>query len=87
MPLNLGSKTFRNLQFWITNGPIADQILLYAKTDPTSKGGSSLTAFLIDTATEGFSATEIGGKLGMRGSPTGALHFDNMGRQGMSTIF
>ena len=37
-----------------------------------------MSAFIIDTKTEGFSATEIGGKLGMRGSPTGSLHFENM---------
>ena len=68
----LGSK------FWITNGPIADYIILYAKTDPTSNGGKSLTAFILDTKTEGFSANHIPGKLGMRGSPTGDLSFDNM---------
>merc|ERR1712212_403057 len=63
-------------KYWITNGPIADYILLYAKTDPTSNGGKSVSAFLVDTKTEGFMAQEIGGKLGMRGSPTGDLAFD-----------
>lgn len=72
------SDNFKILKFWITNGPIADQIILYAKTDPSSNGGRSLSAFIIDTETEGFSATEIGGKLGMRGSPTGSLHFEDM---------
>ena len=65
-------------KYWITNGPIADYIILYAKTDPTSKGGKSLTAFILDTKTEGFSAASIPGKLGMRGSPTGDLSFDNL---------
>jgi len=65
-------------KFWITNGPIADYIILYAKTDPTSNGGGSLTAFILDTKTEGFTANHIPGKLGMRGSPTGDLSLDNV---------
>ena len=43
-------------KFWITNGPVCDTLVVYAKTDPTSKGGKSLTAFILDTNTEGFSA-------------------------------
>lgn len=65
-------------KFWITNGPIAEFLILYAKTDPTRSDGKSVTAFIIDTRTEGFTANHIHGKLGMRGSPTGDLHFDNM---------
>ena len=65
-------------KFWITNGPVADYIIVYAKTDPTRSDGRSITAFLVDTKTEGFSANYIPGKLGMRGSPTGDLHFDNV---------
>ena len=53
-------------------------MVVYAKTDPTSNGGNSITAFILDTNTEGFSATKIPGKLGMRGSDTGDLHFDNV---------
>ena len=60
-------------KFWITNGPICDTLVVYAKTDPTSNGGNSVTAFILDTQTEGFSATKIPGKLGMRGSDTGDL--------------
>lgn len=37
-------------KFWITNGPIADYIVLYAKTKPDSNGGDSLTAFIVDTS-------------------------------------
>ena len=51
-------------KFWITNGPIADYLIIYAKTDPTKSDGTSLTAFLVDTRTEGFSANHIPGKLG-----------------------
>ena len=43
-------------KFWITNGPVCDTLVVYAKTDPTSNGGKSLTAFILDTSTEGFSA-------------------------------
>ena len=48
------------------------------KTDPTSNAGNSITAFILDTKTEGFSATKIPDKMGMRGSDTGSLHFDNV---------
>ena len=65
-------------KYWITNGPICDTLIVYAKTDPTSNGGNSLTAFILDTNTEGFTANKIPGKLGMRGSDTGDLHFDNV---------
>lgn len=65
-------------KFWITNGPICDTLVVYAKTDPTSMGGNSISAFILDTKTEGFSATKIPGKMGMRGSDTGDLHFDNV---------
>ena len=65
-------------KYWITNGPICDTLVVYAKTDPTSNGGNSLTAFILDTKTEGFTANKIPGKLGMRGSDTGDLHFDNV---------
>ena len=38
-------------KFWITNGPVCDTLVVYAKTDPTSSGGNSLTAFILDTNT------------------------------------
>lgn len=66
-------------KFWITNGPICDTLVLYARTDPTSKGSKSITAFAIDVRElEGFTATPIPGKMGVRGSYTGELHFDNV---------
>ena len=65
-------------KFWITNGPICDTLVVYAKTNPSSSGGDSITAFILDTQTEGFTANKIPGKMGMRGSDTGDLHFDNV---------
>ncbi|HEX4578619.1 MAG TPA: acyl-CoA dehydrogenase family protein, partial [Candidatus Dormibacteraeota bacterium] len=58
-------------KIWITDGGVADTIVVFAKTDP--KGGAGgVSAFVIDNAREvaGFTATEIHGKLGIRGSNT-----------------
>ena len=38
-------------KYWITNGPICDTLICYAKTDPSSNAGNSITAFIIDTGT------------------------------------
>ena len=61
-------------KFWITNGPSADLLIVYAKTDPTA-GKRGITAFLIDTTAKGFSVAQKLDKLGMRGSETGELVF------------
>jgi isovaleryl-CoA dehydrogenase len=62
-------------KYWITNGPEADVVIVYAKTDPeaTSRG---ITAFLVEAGTPGFTRTPHFDKLGMRGSNTGELVFD-----------
>lgn len=63
-------------KMWITNGPSADVIVVYAKTDP--KGGSmGITAFLIEKGMAGFSIAQKLSKLGMRGSETGELVFED----------
>jgi len=63
-------------KMWITNGPIADLIILYAKTgDPAKRSG--ITAFLIERGFSGFSTAQKLDKLGMRGSDTGELILDN----------
>ncbi len=63
-------------KMWITNGPEADIIVVYAKTDP--KGGSKgITAFLIEKEMTGFSTGKKINKLGMRGSNTAELIFQN----------
>jgi len=63
-------------KFWITNGPSADTLVVYAKTDPEA-GSRGITAFLIEKSFKGFSCAQKLDKLGMRGSETGELVFDN----------
>ncbi len=63
-------------KFWITNGPDADTLVVYAKTDPNA-GPRGMTAFLIEKEFTGFSVAQKLDKLGMRGSPTGELVFDD----------
>lgn len=63
-------------KFWITNGPQADTLIVYAKTDPDG-GPRGITAFLIEKDFKGFSIAQKLDKLGMRGSETGELVFEN----------
>ena len=63
-------------KFWITNGAYADVLVVYAKTDP-SAGSKGITAFLIERGVDGFSIGQKIGKMGMRGSPTSELVFDD----------
>jgi isovaleryl-CoA dehydrogenase len=64
-------------KFWITNGPEADTLVVYAKTEP-ELGPRGVTAFLIEKAMPGFSIAQKLDKLGMRGSSTGELVFNNV---------
>lgn len=63
-------------KMWITNGPIADVLVVYAKTDP-NEGKRGITAFIIETHTPGFRVSRSLDKLGSRGSPTGELVFED----------
>ncbi|MBU1286988.1 MAG: isovaleryl-CoA dehydrogenase [Alphaproteobacteria bacterium] len=63
-------------KMWITNSPDADTLVVYAKTDPEA-GSKGITAFLIERGFKGFSVAQKLDKLGMRGSETGELVFDN----------
>ena len=63
-------------KMWITNGPSADVLVVYAKTDPQG-GSKGITAFLIEKGMKGFSVAQKLDKLGMRGSETGELVFEN----------
>ena len=63
-------------KFWITNGPNADVLVVYAKTDPAA-GPKGITAFLIEKGMKGFSVGPKLDKLGMRGSNTGELIFED----------
>jgi isovaleryl-CoA dehydrogenase len=61
-------------KMWITNGPDADTLVVYAKTDP-ERGASGITAFIVEKGMRGFSVGRKLDKLGMRGSHTGELVF------------
>ena len=61
-------------KMWITNGPEADVLVVYAKTDPQA-GSRGITAFLVERGMAGFSVAQKLDKLGMRGSNTGELVF------------
>jgi len=64
-------------KFWITNGPDADTLVVYAKTDPEA-GSKGITAFLIEKSFKGFTTSKHFDKLGMRGSNTAELIFEDV---------
>jgi isovaleryl-CoA dehydrogenase len=66
-----GSKQF------ITNGPVADTLFVYAKTDAAKKS-RGISAFVVETTSPGFSVSRAYDKMGMRGSPTGELAFQDV---------
>jgi isovaleryl-CoA dehydrogenase len=63
-------------KFWITNAPHADTLVVYAKTEPEAES-RGITAFLIERGMKGFSIGQKLDKLGMRGSDTGELVFED----------
>ena len=63
-------------KFWITNGPHADVLVVYAKTDPAA-GPRGITAFLVEKGWPGFSVSRKLDKMGMRGSDTAELVFQD----------
>ena len=71
-----GGYVLNGTKFWITNGHEAEVLVVYAKTD-TSAGSKGITAFLIEKGFEGFKPAQKIGKLGMRGSPTSELVFED----------
>jgi isovaleryl-CoA dehydrogenase len=64
-------------KMWITNGPDADTLVVYAKTDPAA-GPKGITAFIVEKGYKGFSVAQKLDKLGMRGSHTGELVFQDV---------
>ncbi|MEX0955499.1 MAG: isovaleryl-CoA dehydrogenase [Rhizobiaceae bacterium] len=64
-------------KMWITNGPTASTLVVYAKTDP-DRSSRGITAFIIEREMKGFSVAQKLDKLGMRGSDTGELVFENV---------
>jgi len=71
-----GCYVLNGTKYWITNGPDADTLIVYAKTDPEA-GSKGITAFIVEKAMKGFSASQHFDKLGMRGSNTAQLFFDD----------
>ena len=63
-------------KYWITNAPDAHTLVVYAKTDPDA-GSKGITAFIVERGMAGFSTSPHFDKLGMRGSNTGELIFEN----------
>ena len=63
-------------KMWITNGPVADTLIVYAKTDPAA-GARGITAFIVEKGMKGFSTAQKLDKLGMRGSDTCELMFQD----------
>jgi isovaleryl-CoA dehydrogenase len=63
-------------KMWITNGPVAETLIVYAKTDPEA-GARGITAFIIERGMKGFSTAQKLDKLGMRGSDTCELVFED----------
>jgi isovaleryl-CoA dehydrogenase len=63
-------------KMWITNGPGGDILVVYAKTDPAA-GARGITAFIVESAAKGFRVAQKLDKLGMRGSSTGELVFED----------
>ena len=72
-----GYYLLNGVKMWITNGPDADTLVVYAKTEP-ELGARGVTAFLIEKGMAGFSCAQKLDKLGMRGSHTGELVFHNV---------
>ncbi|GAB4090587.1 isovaleryl-CoA dehydrogenase [Hydrogenophaga soli] len=64
-------------KMWITNGPDADTMVVYAKTEP-EMGARGVTAFIVEKGMKGFSTAQKLDKLGMRGSHTGEMVFNNV---------
>ena len=72
-----GYYVLKGNKYWITNGPDADTLVVYAKTDPEA-GSKGITAFIVEKTMKGFSTSRHFDKLGMRGSNTAELIFDGV---------
>jgi len=69
-----GGFVLNGSKMWCTNGPVADVLIVYAKTNP-DQGSHGITCFIIEKGMEGFSTAQKLDKLGMRGSDTCELVF------------
>src|SRR5262252_808559 len=71
-----GGFVLNGSKMWITNGPEADTLVVYGKTDPNA-GPRGITAFLVEKGMQGYAPAQKLDKLGMRGSPTSELVFED----------
>ena len=71
-----GGYVLNGNKFWITNGPVASTLVVYAKTD-LEKGSKGITTFIIEKGFEGFTTHQKLDKFGMRGSDTCELVFED----------
>ena len=71
-----GGYVLNGNKFWITNGPVASTLVVYAKTEP-EKGSKGITTFIVERGYEGFSTHQKLDKFGMRGSDTYELVFED----------
>jgi alkylation response protein AidB-like acyl-CoA dehydrogenase len=61
----------------ITNGPIAQVVIVIAKTDPSAAGSHGISSFILETDAPGFSVGKLEDKMGLKGSPTSQLFFED----------
>jgi isovaleryl-CoA dehydrogenase len=80
-----GGFVLNGTKFWITNGHQAEVLVVYAKTDPAA-GSKGITAFIIENQFDGFKPGQKIGKLGMRGSPTSELVFEDCAVPGENVL-
>lgn len=73
--IDADSYILNGTKLYITNGPVADAVLVYARTDP-AKGPKGISAFVVETTTPGFRVAQKLTKMGFRGSQTAELVFD-----------
>ena len=64
-------------KFWITNGPVADICIVYARSNPNERS-KGITTFIVECDSKGFSSAPKLDKFGIRGSPTSEILFDNV---------
>jgi alkylation response protein AidB-like acyl-CoA dehydrogenase len=73
-----GGWSLSGVKNWISGAGVADAYIVFAVTDPEAKASRGITAFLVEAGAPGFSVASIEHKMGMRGSPTGQLVFEDV---------
>src|SRR5206468_4682037 len=73
-----GGWSLSGVKNWISGAGVADAYVVFAVTDPEARASRGITAFLVEAAAPGFSVASIEHKIGMRGSPSGQLVFEDV---------